>query len=104
VNLSNKVKIGDNIMQKFVKLSALAMILAMGAGCQQITREEFEAVKSTADTALSEARAAKSAADAAASAAQATADEAKRAADEANACCKANSDKIDQLWNRIMRK
>ena len=95
------------MQMKFVKLSALALILAMGAGCQQITREEFEAVKSTADTALSEARAAKSAADAAASAAsaaQASADEAKRAADEANACCKANSDKIDQLWNRIMRK
>jgi len=94
-------------MQKFVKLSALAAVLAMAAGCQQITREEFEAVKSTADTALSEARAAKSAADAAAAAAssaQASADAAKAAADQANACCAANSDKIDQLWNRMMTK
>jgi len=95
------------MQMKFVKLSALAMILAMAAGCQQITREEFEAVKSTADTALSEARAAKSAADAAAaaaSAAQASADEAKRAADEANACCQANSAKIDELMQKMMRK
>lgn len=95
------------MQMKFVRVSALAMVLAMAAGCQQITREEFEAVKSTADTALSEARAAKSSADAAsatASAAQATADEAKAAADQANACCAANSDKIDQLWNRMMRK
>jgi hypothetical protein len=95
------------MQMKFVKVSALAMLLAMTAGCQQITREEFEAVKSTADTALSEARAAKSAADAAAaaaSAAQASADAAKSAADQANACCQANSDKIQQLWDRIMRK
>ena len=28
--------------KKFVKVSALAFVLAMGAGCQQITREEFD--------------------------------------------------------------
>ena len=93
--------------KKFVKVSALAFVLAMGAGCQQITREEFEAVKSTANTALSEARAAKSAADSAtnaATAAQNAANDAQRAADEANSCCQANTAKIEDLFKKKMRK
>lgn len=92
---------------KFLKVSAVAFVLALASGCTQITKEEFEAVKSTANTALSEARAAKSAADSAASAAaaaQSTADEAKRLADEATACCRANSDKIEKLFKEKMKK
>ena len=93
--------------KKLVKVSALAFVLAMCAGCQQITREEFEAVKSTANTALSEARSAKSAADSAAnaaSAAQNTANEAQKTAEEANSCCQANTSKIEELFKQKMRK
>jgi predicted nucleic acid-binding Zn-ribbon protein len=93
--------------KKFIKVSAVAFALALASGCAQVTKEEFEAVKSTANTALSEARAAKSSADSAASAAaaaQSTADEAKRMAAEANACCQANSDKIEKLFKEKMKK
>ena len=94
-------------MNKVVKISALAFIMAMASGCQNITREEFDAVKNTANSALSEARAAKSAADAAASAAsaaQTAADSAKAAAAAAQACCDANTARDEEMFKKKMHK
>jgi len=89
------------------RCAALAVVLGLAGGCAHITQEEWDEYKSTTNTALSEARAAKSAADAAASAArsaQAAADAAQRTADEALACCRDNSDKIERMFEKTMKK
>jgi len=89
------------------RCAALALVTILFAGCAAITQEQFDAVKSTANNALSEARSAKSAADGAASAArsaQSAANAAQRTADEALACCRDNSDKIERMFEKAMTK
>lgn len=91
----------------FVRSAALALVVGLAAGCTTITQEQLDAVKSTANNALSEARAAQSAANdaaAAARSAQSSADAAQRTADEAIACCRDNSDKIERMFEKAMTK
>ncbi|MGE0383741.1 MAG: alanine-zipper protein [Gammaproteobacteria bacterium] len=90
-------------VRNVVRVGALAIAVAMTSGCYQITKEQFESVKSTADNALSAANAAKSAADSAASvanSAKAAADAAQRTANEALACCKDTNSKLDELLHK----
>lgn len=87
--------------------AALALLLGLSTGCATITQEQFDAVQSTANNALSEARSARSAADSAAAAArsaQSAANAAQRTADEALACCRDNSDKIERMFEKAMTK
>ncbi|MCC7412928.1 MAG: hypothetical protein IT495_15040 [Gammaproteobacteria bacterium] len=96
-----------NVSRNVLRVSALALVLGLATGCSTVTKEQFDAVSSTANNALSEARAAKSSADAAMSAAkqaQSAAEGAQRTADEALACCRDNSDKIERLFEKTMRK
>lgn len=88
-----------------VKASILAAVLALASGCA--TTEQLNAVKATADQALSTANSASSSADRALSTANKALDaanSAQAAADAAQACCKANSDKIDRMFEKAMRK
>jgi len=85
----------------------LALAFAAATGCANITKEQFDAVSSAANSALSEARAAKSSADGAARAAADAASAAARAqstADQALACCNDNSQKIERMFERAMQK
>ncbi|HUG98512.1 MAG TPA: Lpp/OprI family alanine-zipper lipoprotein [Gammaproteobacteria bacterium] len=90
-------------------------IVALGvtSGCATNT-QDLDAVRATAEQALNEARAAKTAADAAqagseeakrvATNAQNTANRAAQAASEAQACCAANTDRIERMFQRTMSK
>lgn len=94
-----------------LRASALALFVALAAGCATTGMDD---VKSTADRAASDAAAAASAAEAArasadraaqaASAAQRTADQALAAATEAQACCKANTEKMERMFQKSMSK
>ncbi len=79
-------------------VSVLAAIIGIAAGCA--TKEDLDAVRATAETALSEARDAKQTGEAAMS----TAQEAKGAADAAQACCNENSTRLDRMFEKAMRK
>src|SRR6476646_9470661 len=95
------------------KLVAVALSVALRGGCTAMKRD-IEQAKQTAQQAANDAAAAKRAADAAAataneaktmaSSAQAAADAAKRAADHANACCAANTEKIDRTFKATTKK
>lgn len=88
------------------RVAAVALVAAL-AGCSTVTKEEFDAVSATANNALTEARAAKAAADAAqktASDAAYAAQQAQSAADAANQCCRDNTEKLDRLFEKTMRK
>lgn len=96
-----------NSTRNVLRTVAVAVAFGLTTGCTYVTKEQFDAVSSTANNALSEARAAKSAADSAAAAArqaQSTAEAAQRTADEALACCRDNSDKIERLFEKAMKK
>lgn len=92
----------------------LLATLAMAGGCSTVSREEFDALRATADRASADAAAAKSAADSAAAAAsraqstadaaQSSADAAKAAADEANNCCRDTQTKLDRVFKKSMYK
>jgi len=79
-------------------VSVLTAIIGMTAGCA--SKEDLDAVRATAETALSEARAAKEAADGATAAAQ----DAKSTADAAQTCCNENSSRLDRMFEKAMRK
>ncbi len=66
----------------------------------QAAQRDAAAAKSSADAASRAAEAASRAA----SNAQASADAAKRSADSAQACCQANSEKIDRMFKKSMSK
>lgn len=95
-----------------LKASALALFLAMAAGCA--TTSQLEEVKATADRAAADAAAAASTVEAAraaadraaqaASSAQSTADQALSAATEAQACCKANRESMERMFQKSMSK
>ena len=73
------------------KVSAIAMVLALSAGCAST-----DAVK--------KAQASADAANAAAAQAQATADAAMRASEENKACCNDVNEKIDRMFKKSMNK
>jgi hypothetical protein len=83
-----------------LRLSILAVIMSIGAGCAGVTKEELDSVRATAETALSEARAAKDEAAQVSS----TAQEAKSSADSAIACCEENKTAIDRAFQSRMQK
>jgi Alanine-zipper, major outer membrane lipoprotein len=109
------------VMKKIVTSLLLAVSLGVLGGCATVSKEEFQAVKATADKAAADAAAAKSAADKAAAAAakaqasadaakstadaaKTSADAAKSAADVANACCQDTQTKIDRMFKKSMYK
>jgi murein lipoprotein len=89
-------------------------VIALGAMSGCVSSADLDAAKATAEQALNEARAAKTAADAAnagseeakriATNAQNTANRAAQAASEAQACCAANTDRIERMFQRSMSK
>ena len=93
-----------------LRASALVLFVAMTAGCAT----GIEDVKATADRAAADAAAAASAAEAAraaadrasqaASAAQSTADRAMSAATESQACCEANRESMERMFQKSMSK
>ena len=90
-------------------LYAGVAVIAFGvmSGCASITPEELDAVRATADQALSEARTATAGAEEAkriAANAQNTANSAAQAASQAQACCAANTDRIERMFERTMSK
>jgi|SRR6056297_240100 len=95
-------------MKKISLYAGLAVIaLGVTSGCATITQEELDAVRTTAEQALSEARAANTGAEEAkriATNAQNTANRAAQAASEAQACCAANTDRIERMFERSMTK
>jgi murein lipoprotein len=109
------------IMKKIVAAAVLVLGLGALAGCASVSKEEFEAVRATANKAAADAAAARAAADGAAGAAakaqsaadaakgtsdaaKATADAAKSSADAANACCQDTQTKIDRMFKKSMYK
>ena len=94
-----------------LRASALVLFVAMAAGCATTGLDD---VKATADRAAADAAAAASAAEAAraaadrasqaASAAQSTADQALSAATEAQACCEANRESMERMFQKSMSK
>jgi hypothetical protein len=95
-----------------LKMSALLLTLGLAAGCANNT--SLEEVRGTADQAAADAAAAASAAEAAraaadraaqaASSAQSTADRALSAATESQACCEANREAMDRMFQRSQSK
>jgi uncharacterized lipoprotein YajG len=90
---------------QFIKASLIAAALVLISGCA--TTEQIEAIRATADRALSAANNAQSTADRALSAANSASDsarDARSAADAAMACCNDNSTKIDRMFEEAMQK
>jgi hypothetical protein len=95
-----------------LRASALVLFVALAAGCASTTK--LDDVKATADRAAADAASAASAAEAAraaadraaqaASAAQSTADQALSAATEAQACCEANRESMERMFQKSMSK
>ena len=95
-----------------LRASALALLVVMAAGCSSTAA--LEEAKATADRAAADASAAVSAAEAAraaadrasqaASSAQSTADQALAAATAAQACCEANKESMERMFQKSMSK
>lgn len=88
---------------KFLGAAAIAGFAVVGSGCAG----DMSRMEAKLDEAMNSAAAAQSAAASAASAAsraQSTADAALEAANGAQACCQANSEKIDRMFQRAMTK
>ena len=100
-----------NMKKTALRAGALALFVAMAAGCATTGLDD---VKATADRAAADAAAAISAAEAAraaadraaqaASAAQSTADQAMSAATQAQSCCEANRESMERMFQKSMSK
>lgn len=100
------------MIKKVLKVSAIVLVLGVASGCA--TTAQVNEAQATADNAARDAAAAKSAAEAAraaadsaaqsAASAQSTADQALSAATEAQACCDANRDRLERMFQRGMSK
>ncbi|MBX9608698.1 MAG: hypothetical protein K2Y51_20935 [Gammaproteobacteria bacterium] len=101
-------------MKNVLKLAAVCAVLGLTSACSTVTPEQLSAVDAKATSAASDAKTAASnaaaalkaatEAKAAATAAQATADAAKSTADAAMACCNENKDRLDRVFEKIMKK
>jgi hypothetical protein len=99
----------SNMKKTALRASAIALFAVMAAGCANI-----EEVKATADRAAADAAAAASAAETAraaadraaqaAASAQSTADQALAAATESQACCEANRESMERMFQKSMSK
>ncbi|MDX1507543.1 MAG: alanine-zipper protein [Woeseiaceae bacterium] len=92
-----------------IKTSALLLTLGLIAGCANTAELEAKADRAAADAAAAAsaaeaARAATDRASQAASAAQRTADQALAAATEAQACCRANKEAMERMFQKSMSK
>jgi len=95
-----------------LRASGLALLLVLATGC--VSQQAVDDATATADRAAADASAAASAAEAAraaadragqaASAAQRTADQALSAATEAQACCEANRESMERMFQKSMSK
>ncbi len=97
------------MQSKIIKVSVLALSLAMVGGCADMKKmsSDIEAANAAAASAMSKASEAYSLASksqSTASDAALAAAKAQATADEALACCKANSDKIDRMFEKAMMK
>jgi hypothetical protein len=102
-------------LESAMKVFGLALLVGIGAGCaaqgegptmadlQQMAERASQDAEA-ARTAAEEAREAASEARQMASGAQSTANEALSAANEAQACCDANSEKMDRMFERSQSK
>lgn len=98
--------------KNFLYAGVAVIALGVMSGCA--STDQIESIRATAEQALNEARAAKTTADAARAAAdeaksvaanaQSTASRAAQAASEAQACCAANTDRIERMFQRGMSK
>lgn len=91
---------------KLVKISALALALGLIGGCGA-TQEQLDEVRSTAETALAEAKSAQQRADNAhsvASEAAYAASEAQKSVQTALDCCNENSARLDRMFEKAMAK
>jgi len=85
--------------------SALAVVLA--TGCASISKEQLDEVRSMAENAISKSDSASATASKAletAESAMSKAEAAQRSADDAQACCNANTQKIDRMFEKAMTK
>jgi hypothetical protein len=92
-----------------LKVSALVLAAALVTGCANTAEIEATANKAAADAsaaaaAAESARAAADRAAQAAAAAQSTADQALSAATEAQACCEANRESMERMFQKSMSK
>lgn len=87
---------------KWIKMAGLAALVASAAGCanNEELKAQIQQAMQTAEAAQSTA----SSAQATAQSAQQTADQALSAAQEAKACCQANSQRIERMFETSMRK
>ena len=100
------------MIKNILKVSAAVLVLGLASGCA--STEAIEKAQATADSAARDAAAAKSAAEAAratadsaaqaARGAQSTADQAMSAATAAQACCDANRDRLERMFQKSMSK
>ena len=91
-----------------LRASALALVVVLAAGCASTDEIKATADRAAADAAAaSAAEAARAAADRAsqaAAAAQSTADQALAAATNAQACCEANKESMERMFQKSMSK
>ena len=97
------------MIKKVLKVSAIVLILGVASGCetQGDAMGIAQAAARDAADAKATAEAARAAADSAAQAArsaQSTADLALSAATEAQACCDANRDRLERMFQRSQAK
>jgi outer membrane lipoprotein-sorting protein len=95
-----------------LRASGLVLLLALAAGCA--SQASLDEVRATAERAAADAAAAASSvetarasadrASQAASAAQSTADQALSASTEAQACCEANRESMERMFQKSMSK
>jgi len=98
------------MIKNVLKVSAMVLFLGLASGCAT----GLDEVKQTADRAVADAAAAASAAEAArasadraaqaAASAQSTADQALSAATEGQACCEANRESMERMFQKSMSK
>jgi hypothetical protein len=90
-----------------IRTAGIAIAIGILAGCANVTPEQLQAVDSKATSAMAEARKASSAAAAADAKAQTATDmaaNAQTAADAAMSCCNDNKDRIERMFEQMMKK
>ncbi len=100
------------MIKNLLKVSAIVLVLGAASGC--VSQAAVDDAAAQASAAARDAAAAKSAAEAArasadsaaqaAASAQSTADQALSAATEAQACCDANRDRMEKMFQKSMSK
>ena len=100
------------MIKNLLKVSAIVLVLGAASGC--VSQASVDDAVAQASAAARDAAAAKSAAEAArasadsaaqaAASAQSTADQALSAATEAQACCDANRDRMEKMFQKSMSK